>query len=74
MYTGGSVELMTHALEGIAREGSVFFVLPRAFGAAKIPAKFGLQMEDHELLTYGMVSAVACNCFVCVAGGAVDFL
>ena len=57
LYTGGSVDLMTHALEGIAREGSVFFVLPRAFAAAKIPAKFGLQMQDNELLTYGMVRA-----------------
>ncbi len=55
-YTNGSSDLMTHALLGMATDGSTFFVLPRTFGAAKVPDKFGLRIEDDELLTYGMVS------------------
>lgn len=57
-YTGGSSDLMTHSLSAIIGDGSEFFVLPRAFGPAKIPAKFGMQMKDDELLTYSMVCGV----------------
>jgi hypothetical protein len=54
---------MTHCLSAIISEGSQFFVLPRTFGAAKIPAKFGMQMNDDELLTYSMVCGVGVACF-----------
>ena len=56
VYTSGSSELMAHALASVVRDGSQFFVLPRTFGAANIPAKFGLQLGHEELLTYAMVS------------------
>jgi hypothetical protein len=55
VYTGGSSELMAHALASMVMDGSDFFVLPRTFGAANIPAKFGLQLGHDELLTYAMV-------------------
>jgi hypothetical protein len=57
-YTSGSVDLMTHLLAGMISEGSEFYVLPRAVGAAKIPAKFGMQLKDDELLTYSMACDV----------------
>ncbi len=56
---------MTHFLAGVIGDGSEFFVLPRAFGAAKIPAKYGLQLGDDDLLTYSTVRCVVCGTAVC---------
>ncbi len=56
VYTGGSCDLMESALAAMVASGSEFFVLPRLFGSVKIPAKFGFQLKDGELLTYSMAS------------------
>ncbi len=56
---------MTHFLAGVIGDGSEFFVLPRAFGAAKIPAKYGVQSGDDALLTYSTVRGVVCGAVVC---------
>jgi hypothetical protein len=53
---------MVHELASMVSCGSEFYVLPRTFGAAKIPVKFGLRLKEDELLTYEMVRPVGFRC------------
>ena len=49
-------KVMESSLAAMVATGSEFFVLPRLYGSVKIPAKFGFQLKDDELLTYSMAS------------------
>jgi len=63
---------MQYALAGMADRGSLFYVLPRNFGAAGIGEKWGLKMGDEELVTYAMVGVrvlLVVRVLCCSGGG-----